>query len=110
MKVEDIMPIARKPKIEIGYEWEEVKTKTDSLSKRIIFKIKTEHSSKIELYQWDFNYNKDKGFKADIFIDKVGTQERTFDSGSYNIAVKAIDVDGLECIEELRIIVNGGVK
>lgn len=114
MEVEDIIPIAKKPKIEIGYEWEEVKTKTDSLSKctdkRIIFKIKTEDSSKIELYQWDFNYNKDKGFKATILRDIKGTQEKTFEGGKYNIAVRAVDVDGLECIEELRIIVNGGVK
>jgi site-specific DNA-methyltransferase (adenine-specific) len=114
IKVEEIIPIAKKPKIEIGYEWEEVEAKTGSLSKqtdkKITFKIKTIDDSKIELYQWDFNYNKEKGFKADIFMDKAGMQERIFESGSYDIATKAIDSDGLECIEELRIIVNGGVK
>jgi hypothetical protein len=62
------------------------------------------------LYQWDFNYSKEKGFKAEVMIDKEGIQKKIFKSGSYNIALRATDIDGAETTEEIKLVINGGVK
>ena len=58
----------------------------------------------------DFCYNSQKGFKAEILIDKIGIQNFKFKAGHYNIAVKVFDNEGLENIEIVKLKVNGEVK
>jgi len=71
---------------------------------------KAESDSDIEFYAWDFDYNANEGFKADILIDKIGSQTQQFSTGSHQIAVKAVDTDGLESIEIINLKINGIVK
>lgn len=61
----------------------------------------------IEFYAWDFDYKTDKGFRAEIMIDKEGTQIRKFKPGTYQIAVKVVDTDGLDNVEVVKLKVNG---
>jgi len=42
-------------------------------------------------------------FKADVIMDKKGEQEKKFTEGEHQIAVKAIDKQGLEGVEKLKI-------
>jgi hypothetical protein len=58
---------------------------------------------------WDFNYDKNKGFNADELLYNKGKITRTMEAGIYNIAVKVVDDQGVETIEAIRLIVNGGV-
>ena len=64
----------------------------------------------IEFYSWDFNYNSEKGFKADVMIDKEGKQIAKLKAGLHNVAVKVVDNDGLESVEVVRLKVNGAVE
>lgn len=63
----------------------------------------------IEFYAWDFSYHQPDGFKADVLIDKVGTQTEKFKPGSHVIAVKVVDNEGLESLEVMELKVNGEV-
>jgi hypothetical protein len=64
----------------------------------------------IEFYSWDFDYNEEKGFRADVMIDREGVQSRKFKAGQHAVAVKVVDNDGLESIEVIRLKVNGTVE
>ena len=108
IKVEDIIPLAKKPRISLAYEWKQTAGEDIHTDKKIVF-IATSKDN-IELYQWDFDYKPDKGFKAEIMMDKEGRQTRVFPGGTHNIAVRAIDADGIETIEALQLIINGGVR
>jgi DNA modification methylase len=105
--VENIVRIAKKPKIRV---------ETTELGKdekgiwEIQFRAFGESEAGIEFYSWNFHYNQENGFKADVMIDKEGKQIVKFKSGgTYNVAVKVVDNDGLESIEEVRLKVNGTV-
>jgi len=105
IKVEDIIPLAQKPRVTLSYDWDKT---SHEIEKEVFFTVSSK--DEIELYQWDFNYDPEKGFKAGVLMDKEGKQTRTFPGGTHNIAVRAIDKDGIEAMEELTLIVNGGVK
>ena len=87
----------------------------------------------IEFYSWDFDYEhtpliplsrgeKDEipplsrggqgvcQFKPSILLDKEGKQTHKFKPGTHSIAVKAVDNEGLEAIEVVRVKVNGEVE
>jgi site-specific DNA-methyltransferase (adenine-specific) len=108
VKVEEIIPLAKKPRISLAYEWKQTAGEDIHTDKEIAFIVTSKDN--IELYQWDFDYTPEKGFKAEVLMDKEGKQTRVFTGGTHNIAVRAIDEDGIEAIEELTLIVNGGVK
>jgi DNA modification methylase len=105
--VEEIVPIAKKPTLTI-------ESKTISHNEKGIWEIEfsAEGTSEagIEFYSWDFNYNSEHGFKADVMIDKVGKQIAKFKAGLHNIAVKVVDNDGLESIESIKLKVNGKIE
>ncbi len=64
----------------------------------------------IEFYSWDWDYEDDtKIFKPEVFVDKDGVQIRKMPPGKYIIAVQAIDNDGLEVVEAVRLKINGGI-
>ena len=104
--VEEIIPIAKKPKLTI----EIVDKGTDKKSLREIeFVAKGESEAGIEFFMWDFDYKNNK-FNPEIMFDKKGEQSFKFKPGICNIAVKVIDNEGLENIEIVKLKVNGKIE
>ena len=64
----------------------------------------------IKFYAWDFDYDVEKGFQASLLVDQDGRQVHQFKAGVHTIAVKAVDNDGLESVETIKLKVNGVVK
>jgi len=106
--VEKIVPIAKKPTITV--EINELNKGINPLAKEIEFVASGQSEAGIEFYSWDFEYNSEKGFKADVMIDKEGKQTVKLKAGLHNIAVKVVDNDGLESIEVVKLKVNGTVE
>lgn len=104
VKVDTIIPIADKINININYDWID----KENGEKEITFTAVS--NSKVDMWQWDFNYNKEDGFKSSILLDKIGRQSHNFESGVYEIAVRAICNNTISSIEVLKIVVNGGVN
>jgi len=107
VKVEDIVPIAKKPTLmvevhEIGRDKKDIR--------EIEFRASGQSAAGIEFYSWDFDYNAENGFKPEIIIDKHGKQQHKFKAGQHNIAVKVVDNDGLDNIEVIKLKVNGTVE
>jgi hypothetical protein len=106
VRVSEIIPLSTKPTLKI--ELFEISKDENGVSEIEI--IATGNSdSGIEFYSWDFDYNESEGFKADIMIDKTGNHKGKFPAGSYNIAVKVVDNDGLENIEVVKFNANGKI-
>jgi len=105
-KVDEIIPIAKKPKVNLTAE----DLGSDSKGLREIeFKAIGESEAGIEFYSWDFDY-KDNKFNSAIMIDKVGHQKYKFKPGNFIVAVKVIDNEGLEEIQTIKLKINGKVK
>jgi DNA modification methylase len=108
VKVEDIIPIAVKPSI--GVHIKEL-LKDSKGVRQIECTAVGDSPVGIEFYSWDFNYNPEKKkFKATVLMDKQGKQIITLKSGTYHIAVKVVDNDGLENTEIVKLTVNGKLK
>lgn len=105
--VAEIVPIAKKPTLTLKFN--DLGTDKKEL-REIEFIATAESESGIEFYAWDFNYNTEKGFTAEILLDKVGKQINKFKAGSHSIAVKVIDNEGLENIEIINLKINGVIK
>jgi len=107
VKVEDIVPIAKKPSITV--EIREL-SRDKKGSCEIEFTAFGQSEAGIEFYSWDFDHDTEKGFRASIIIDKIGKQSTQFKAGMHVIAVKVVDNDGLENIEVLKLKVNGKIE
>jgi len=105
VKVEDIVPIAKKPKLIVDIF---DKGKDEKGLSEIEFVAKGESDAGVEFYMWDFDYKDDK-FNASVMIDKTGTQSHKFLPGMFNVAVKIIDNEGLEGLEIVKLKVNGKI-
>jgi len=105
--VAEIVPIAKKPTLTLKFN--DLGTDKKEL-REIEFIVTAESESGIEFYAWDFNYKADKGFNAEILLDKEGKQTYKFKAGSYSIAVKVFDNEGLENIEIINLKINGVIK
>jgi hypothetical protein len=106
-KVEDIIPIAKKPTIKV----EIIEIDRDKKGVRELqFIAKGESLAGIEFFSWDFDFQADKGFKPTIIIDKTGEQVHKFKAGLHHIAVKVVDNDGLDNVELIKLKVNGQVE
>jgi site-specific DNA-methyltransferase (adenine-specific) len=108
VRVDEIVPISKKPKLTVAYE----DKGSDEKGNRIIeFKAIGESEAGIEIFAWDWDYDVEKNiFKPETYIDKTGVQEHTFKPGVHNIAVKVIDNEGLDAVEIIRLKVNGVIK
>jgi DNA modification methylase len=107
VEVKDIVPIAKKPTVQINIE----ESGRDKKGIRELNLTATAHSEAgIEFYSWDFNYKPDYGFKPEVIIDKEGHQTQKFKPGSHTIAVKAVDNDGLDSLEVIRLKINGIIE
>lgn len=105
VKVENIVTIAKKPKIS-------VEIKDLGLSKdlrEIAFVASAESEAGIEFFAWDFAYESPK-FSPEIYFDKDGKQSYKFKAGMHHIAVKVVDNEGLESLEVIKLKVNGVVE
>ena len=107
VKVEDIVPIARKPALTIEIT---KSARTEKEVREIEFTAKGASEAGIEFYSWDFDYSVEKGFKASVMIDREGRQTAKFKAGLHSVAVKVVDNDGLENIETIKLKVNGTVE
>ena len=105
INVEDIVPLSKKPTIKV--EISELSRDETKGIREIEFIATGESEAGIEFYSWNFNYDVEQGFKADVMIDKLGKQIAKFKAGQHNIAVKVVDNDGLESIEVIKLKVNG---
>jgi len=105
--VEKIVPIAKKPTITVDIN---ELARDEKGIREIEFVASGQSEAGIEFYSWDFEYNSEKGFKADVMIDKEGKQIAKLKAGLHNIAVKVIDNDGLESVEVVKLKVNGTVE
>jgi DNA modification methylase len=107
LKVEEIVSIAKKPKLSVIF----VDLGLDSKGGREIeFTAQGESDAGIEFYAWDFSYQADEGFKADVLLDKIGKPVRKFQVGAHTIAVKVVDNEGLDNLEIIELKVNGVVS
>ncbi|MDD5228405.1 MAG: DNA methyltransferase [Methylococcales bacterium] len=98
--VENVVPIAKKPKLiltcnDLGLNAKKLR--------EIEFIAVGESESGIEFYAWDFNHEVENGFKADVMIDKTGKQTHAFKAGSYKVAVKVVDNEGIESVEVITL-------
>jgi DNA modification methylase len=85
--VRDIIPYDNPPQVSLTAE------EMENLKCR--FETQTESEAGIDFYAWDFNH-KENTFHADVVMDKEGVQEKKFEEGEHQIAVKAIDKRGLD--------------
>jgi DNA modification methylase len=106
-EVKDIVPIAEGPTIRI--KWREL-SRGAAGNTEIEFSAKGESDSEIGFYSWDFEHDAEKGFKATIIKDEIGKQTYKFSAGVHTVAVKAVDNEGLESIETIKLKINGIVK
>ena len=107
MRVDEIVPIAKKPKIILQYKYLGM-DKNDL--QEIEFIATGESEAGVEFYAWDWNFDESQDFKADVLIDKKGKQKHKFKAGTHNIAVKVVDNEGLESVEIIRLKINGEVQ
>ena len=78
--------------------------------RKIEFIAQGQSPAGIEFYSWDFAFDKDKGFKSTVIIDKEGKQTLALKAGMHAIAVKVVDNDGLENTEVVQLKINGIVE
>jgi hypothetical protein len=108
LSVQEIVPIAKKPKLTI--EFKDLGLDKKQLQK-IEFTAVGESEAGIEFYSWDWNYDKEKKcFKPDVFRDKEGKQVQKFKAGTHCIAAKIVDKDGLENIEVITLKINESIE
>jgi len=105
--VAEVVPIALKPKLSVTFNDKGTDPKK---LREIEFTAKAESDSGIEFFAWDWNFSEEKGFNAEILLDKEGVQTQKFKPGSHKIAVKVIDNEGLENFEIIKLKVNGKVE
>jgi site-specific DNA-methyltransferase (adenine-specific) len=107
IEIAEFIPMATKPVVTIKIKELERDGKGNS---KIEFTAAGKSEAGIEFYAWDFSFDEEKGFKPEEILNKSGKQTWTFKAGVHTIAVKAVDNDGLESIETIRLKVNGVVK
>ncbi|TAD95558.1 MAG: site-specific DNA-methyltransferase [Bacteroidetes bacterium] len=103
--VEEIVPIAKKPTLQV--EMQDL-GKVKEL-RQISFVATGQSEAGIEFFAWDFAYN-ESNFVPEILLDKTGKQSHLFKAGEHRIAVKVVDNQGLENIEIIKLKVNGEIK
>jgi len=104
VEVSSIVPIGKKPKIGVEVAFVGAGKKE---TERIV-RFDCTAAEQIEVWQYDIDFDENKGFEAEILNGK-SSEEWTFAEGLHKIAIKAITIDGIEAAEIFEIKVNGGV-
>jgi DNA modification methylase len=108
--VEEIVPIAKKPTLQVEMQdLGKSGVATNKELRQISFVATGQSEAGIEFFAWDFAYN-ETNFVPEILLDKTGKQMYLFKAGEHKIAVKVVDNEGLENIEVIKLKVNGEVK
>ena len=94
-KVSDIVPYNKGPKVLL--------TDNELENYKYAFEATAESDIGIEFYSWDFNHKPDEGFKAEVYLDREGKQVRKFQPGEHHIAVEAVDKQGLDGQDKVKI-------
>jgi len=102
--VAEIVLISKKPTLSIKFNDIGINKKGHH---EVEFLAVAESENGIEFFAWDFNFNAEKGFNAEVLLDKDGKQNYQFKPGAYTIAVKVVDNDGLENTEVIHLNING---
>ena len=106
VRVEDFVPIAKKPTLRVSLN---DLGKDAKGAHTIEFTATAESEVGIEFYSWDFDH-KDNLFRAEVLLDKAGLQTWKFKPGLHHVAVKVVDDDGLESVEVLKLKINGKIE
>ena len=101
VKVESFIPLVRKTPIKLDWSYETVD------GKQVVTLVAS--GDDISLWQWDFDYDESRGFVAEIFQDKTGTQKISLTAGKHVIAVRGTDSNGIESTETITLYSNGSV-
>ena len=101
VKVGDIVELAKSTKITLDWSYKTVDNKQQVTL--------TASGNNILLWQWDFDYDEQKGFSAEILKDVDGQQTINLSAGKHVIAVRGIDSEGIESIETITLYSNGSV-
>jgi DNA modification methylase len=99
--IKDIIPYDNPPQVTLTAEEQE--------NLKYKFEAQTESATGIDFYSWDFNHRENE-FRADIIMDKEGVQEKKFTEGDHQIAIKAVDKQGLEGMDKVEIKVKNQKK
>lgn len=101
VKVESFIPLVRKTPIKLDWSYETVD------GKQVVTLVAS--GDDISLWLWDFDYDESRGFVAEIFQDKIGTQKINLTAGKHVIAVRGTDSNGIESTETITLYSNGSV-
>lgn len=101
VKVESFIPLVRKTPIKLDWSYETVD------GKQVVTLVAS--GDDISLWLWDFDYDESRGFVAEIFQDKTGTQKINLTAGKHVIAVRGTDSNGIESTETITLYSNGSV-
>jgi DNA modification methylase len=107
VRVDEIIPIAKKPTIITTLD---DKGKNAKGLHEICFTAFGESEAGIEFYAWDWAHQPEQGFKAAVMMDKTGVQTQSFKAGIHHVAIKVVDNEGLESVEIFKLKINGGVS
>lgn len=99
VKVESFIPLVKSTKIKLDWNYETVH------DKQCVTLLAS--GNDIILWQWDFNFDEEKGFSAEVFKDENGVQDIILSPGKHVIAVRGIDSKGIESIETITLYLNG---
>jgi hypothetical protein len=105
--VDTIIPVSKRPNIKI--EVTELSRDASGI-RELEFTATGESPSGIEFYSWDFDYDAGKGIKSSVIRDTDGKQQRPMTAGVYYIAFKALDNEGLENVETIKLKINAVIE
>ncbi|MDR0686556.1 MAG: site-specific DNA-methyltransferase, partial [Dysgonamonadaceae bacterium] len=57
----------------------------------------------IDFYAWDFSHSEQNGFKPDVLFDKTGKQTKKFPDGERQVALEAVDREGISGTDKIKI-------
>jgi len=95
VKVSNIVDYGKRPKVSL--------TADELENNEYQFMAQAESENEIEFFSWDLHHNEKIGFKPDILLDKYGKQKHKFKEGVHKIAVEAIDKQGLDAQDKVKI-------
>jgi DNA modification methylase len=95
VKVNDIVDYGKKPEVSL--------TASIINESEFEFIAKAESEIGIDFWAWDFSHDKEIGFKPDILFDKRGKQTKKFQEGEHQIAVEAVDKEGISGTDSVKI-------
>ncbi|MDR0768636.1 MAG: site-specific DNA-methyltransferase [Dysgonamonadaceae bacterium] len=102
VKVSDIVDYGKKPEVSLS---------ADSIDKNEFeFTAKAKSEPGIDFYAWDFSHSEQNGFKPDVLFDKTGKQTKKFPDGEHQIAVEAVDREGISGTDKVKIEIKNQKK